>query len=423
MVKALRLCLALAALVGSNAATAQADDAMVAAALLTMQRHALFQPAIDDLSAAATAALTIKAPLPGRCNKPVADIQALIARINCASAALPADSQADARAYAIKAVARRFDRRNDLILPDDPLLHPVDPAASSDVGLVLEQDGLSIRVRRTLATSPARAAGISVGDQLTLLDGKPQQGRAVDAVASELVGPAGSRLVLGISGPVGKRSLTLTRVEPGPALNDFGSALKGRVLWIEMGELAEDAPDRIRAALAAAPGATGIVIDLRDNSGGALDTALAVAGLFLPTTATVADIIGHDPTDISRHKGSAAPDSPALRLPMAVLVNGGTASGAEIIAAALADNRRAQLVGTRSFGLGTVQTVLPISRDHYLRLTTHQVRRANGMFMVGARVEPECQPGPDWQATALLLASGAPCPPAQRALPALAQDD
>lgn len=421
MVRAARLCLALAALVGSNAASAQPDDTMVTAALLTMQRHALFQPRIDDLTAAATAALTIKAPLPARCNKPVADVQALIARITCATAAMPAESQADARLYAIKAVLRRFDRRNDLILPNNPLLHPVDPATGAGIGLVLEQDGPSIRVRRTLASSPARAAGISPGDHLTTLDGKAQEGRAVAAVAADLAGPAGSRLVLGLTGPAGMRSLSLTRVAPGPALNDFGSWQKGGVLWIEMGELAEDAPDRIRAALAAAP--TGIVIDLRDNSGGALDTALAVAGLFLPTTATVADIIGHDPTDISRHKGSAAPDSPAARVPMAVLVNGGTASGAEIIAAALADNRRARLVGSRTYGLGTIQSLIGISRDHYLRLTTHQVRRANGFYMVGARVEPSCQPGPDWQATALLLASGAPCPPAQTNVPAPSPKD
>lgn len=410
MVRRLGLALAALGLIGAAPAP---DGTMVMAAFTVARSNGLFQPDFAALASATRAGLALAAPVPPRCDKPLENEAQVRRMINCALDALSVEARPRAIAATIRTLIHRLDQRNDLVTPDDQALATTPPQAG--IGLRLTQSGDAVSIAGTLATSPARSAGVRPGQRLLAIDGQSVAGLALGDIVARLRGAAGSTVTLALADAA--PPLSLTRVAPGPALQAFASHLEGDVLWIEIGELAEETPGLVRAALAATPGAQGVVLDLRDNGGGLLDSAMAVAGLFLPPTAIVADILGRDPRDIVRYRGTAIAKSRATRLPLVVLINGGTASGAEIIAAALADNHRGQLIGSNSHGLGTIQSLIGIAPGHYLRLTTHQVRRANGLLLVGARVEPGCRPGPDEAALIALMARGAPCPPEHRALP------
>ena len=199
----------------------------------------------------------------------------------------------------------------------------------------------------------------------------PTAGKSVNASVARIVGPAGTRVHLQLrqTGVAGLIDLTLTRSKVSPPLtssrlvDDHGT----KVGYVSLSAFAQGAGQQVGRAVAGLQkrGAQRLIFDLRDNGGGLVDEAVKVASVFLPAGRVVVTTQGlHTAKDVLRTSGGRPTD-----LPLVVLVNGDTASASEIVAGALQDYRRATLIGTKTFGKGVVQTVLPLAGGASLKIT------------------------------------------------------
>jgi carboxyl-terminal processing protease len=225
-------------------------------------------------------------------------------------------------------------------------------------------------VTQVFPGSPAAAAGIRPGDVIVSIDGVPTAGTSVAADVARIVGPAGSHVRLDVrSARGGLTALTLTRrTITRPLVTSRLVADHGRkVGYVSLSAFARGAGQQVGRAVAGLQkqGAQALVFDLRDDGGGLVDEAVKVAGDFLPAGSVVVTTKGlHAPTTVLK-TGGASPTT----LPLVVLVNGNTASSSEIVTGALQDHRRATVIGTRTFGKGVVQTVLPLRGGASLKIT------------------------------------------------------
>jgi len=240
------------------------------------------------------------------------------------------------------------------------------------VGLeVIERNGF-VTVVSPIPGTPGARAGIRPGDQFFEIDGKPAKGMDVDAAVDLLRGKAGSEVPVkilrpGVDTPIPftlKRAVIKLRSVPFAIMLDEG------IGYVPLQVVRENSSAEIRAAVDSlrAEGLKGLVLDLRGNPGGLLDEGIAVSDLFLDPDAEVVETRGRAPDQNDTYRASheqAYPD-----LPVVVLVDGGSASAAEIIAGALQDHDRAAVVGGITFGKGSVQTLYRLSGGNVLRLTT-----------------------------------------------------
>lgn len=263
----------------------------------------------------------------------------------------------------------------------------------SGVGLELSAEDDAIQVIAPIDGGSAAAAGIRAGDVIISIDGVPVTSASLDSVIRRMRGPDGSEVRLGIErenvaepmefrlkrGRIALRSVRWQMAEP-----DIGYARISQFSDNTAGDLEEAV-----AALLAKHGGKpleGLVLDMRNNPGGVLDAAVAVADEFLDH-GTIVTASGR--TGESRFRMDATPGDELSGAPIVVLVNAGTASAAEIVAGALKDNHRAILVGRRTFGKGTVQTVIPLSGDRALKLTTSRYFTPSGLSIDHKGIEPD----------------------------------
>ncbi len=245
--------------------------------------------------------------------------------------------------------------------------------------------------------SPAAAAGVLAGDVLVSVGGTAVLGRGVDDVATLLQGPAGSKVSVVVDHLGAQRRVTMPRV-------DFTAAdlrierLKGSVMLIKISAFTRGVGRGVRAALAADPSTYrgGIVLDMRGDPGGLLAEAVEVASVFLdggPVVSydrrgygrTTLDALGHGDTTT----------------PLVVLVDGQTASAAEVVTAALQDRNRAVVVGSRTFGKGSVQEPTRLSDGSAIELTVGRYYTPDGRSIDGVGVLPDVLvPATDPPATA-----------------------
>ncbi len=212
-------------------------------------------------------------------------------------------------------------------------------------------------IRSTLPDSPARKAGLKPGDVLVKVDGKDVAGLSLEQVVDRVRGRAGTQVQLTIlrEGASGPRDITLTRAHLAvPAVTWHLLPGVPPIAHIVLHEFSDPAGDEMKQALEEAhrKGARGLLIDVRNNPGGLAEQAVAVTSEFLKPGETVfieQDAAGRQTKVPTEGKGGAAGD-----LPVIVLIDEGTASSAEIFAGALQDYKRAKLVGTRTYGTGTV---------------------------------------------------------------------
>jgi carboxyl-terminal processing protease len=265
--------------------------------------------------------------------------------------------------------------------------------AGVGVEIAFTESADAIVVIAPIVDGPAWQAGLAAGDRILSIDGQPVAGLGLRQVAEKLRGPAGTGLSLEVSSPItGKtRTLTLTR-QPLTVASIRGDRrlpdgqwdwwLEGesRIALIRLSRFGEQTSEEIREVLAtlqtaAAP--SGLVLDLRGNPGGLLEAAVAVCDLFLDEGTIVTTNDRRQPA-----AGLARQASPGDLLggaPLVVLIDNLTASAAEIVAACLQDHGRATIVGSRSYGKGSVQTLLPLAGDEAaVRLTTAEYRRPAG---------------------------------------------
>lgn len=248
-----------------------------------------------------------------------------------------------------------------------------------------------IKVVVPIDGTPAAQAGLRAGDLISHVDGTPIKGMPLIQAVFRMRGPTGTRvrltLVRGEGAAPQEVNLTRStvRLHPVQIKIDQDVAILRITTFNERTEPElEDAVARVRQSLGRKM--TGVVVDLRNNPGGLLDQAIAVADAFLEAR----DIVSVRGRKDGENRRYQAHGSDLLAgIPMVVLINGGSASASEIVAAALQDHHRALLFGTRSYGKGSVQTVSPLADDGALRLTTARYYRPAGTSVDCVGVHPD----------------------------------
>lgn len=259
------------------------------------------------------------------------------------------------------------------------------------IGIEVSTADRALRVVRPFRDSPAAAAGIQSGDLIAAIDGLPV-GNDLDTAMTRMRGPRGSVVKLAVvrAGSALPLEFTVERAQV-----DVHSVamvrLEGDFLYARIRAFSDTtAMDfaagiaRMRRDLGSKP--RGVIIDLRSNPGGVLESAVEVADQMLEEGVIVtAD--GRTPS--ARFTMSATPGEVLPGVPAVVLVNGATASAAEILAGALQDHHRAVLLGRRTFGKGSVQTVMPLSAGRAIKLTTSRYFTPSGRSIQGRGIEPD----------------------------------
>jgi len=264
----------------------------------------------------------------------------------------------------------------------------------SGLGLSVVMDDGAVKVVAPMRGSPAEAAGVKAGDYITHLDGKLIYGGDLDDAVAQMRGEAGTRIRLTIfrSGRDQPFDLTVTRGVI--SLEPVTWKLEKDIGVITVNEFSRDVGVNVNRAIAdlrrqAAGRLTGLVLDLRQNPGGSLDEAVALSDLFL----TKGDIVsqrGRNAQDNEYYRAETMfPGDAAKGLPVVVLIDAGSASASEIVAGALQDQHRAVIMGERSFGKGSVQSLFELDRAHAVKITTARYFTPSGRSVQEGGVEPD----------------------------------
>lgn len=260
----------------------------------------------------------------------------------------------------------------------------------SGVGVTLDPDGTGFRIATLCPHGPAEQAGIRLEDKLVAVNGVPTTGRSHDAVMEDLRGPVGSAVIVSIqrSGTAQPRELHLRRAHV--TLPSVTMARNGNIAVFRIASFNQATTQRLAEELAearrqAGGDLAGIVLDLRGDPGGLLDQAVSLADLFIHD-GPIASTTGRHPA--SHQSFAASGHAIAAQIPIAVLINGGSASSSEIVAAALQDRGRAVVIGSSSYGKGSVQTVLHLPNDGDLILTWAHLVTPSGYQLQSHGVVP-----------------------------------
>ncbi|HUZ73499.1 MAG TPA: S41 family peptidase [Stellaceae bacterium] len=256
---------------------------------------------------------------------------------------------------------------------------------------VTMQDGI-IKVVSPIDGTPAAKAGLKPGDLITEIDGTPVLGMSLNDAIERMRGPIGSAIKLTVRRQ-GRDPFVVTMRRAVVKIQSVKSELEGNDIgYIRISSFNEQADSGVKAAIKslkakAGKNLHGIVLDLRNNPGGLLDQAVAVANDFL-SQGEIVSTRGRHPEDAQRYDAQP-PGDITSGLPMVVLINGGSASASEIVAGALQDHHRAVLLGTRSFGKGSVQTIIQLPGHGAMRLTTARYYTPSGRSIQARGIEPD----------------------------------
>lgn len=264
-------------------------------------------------------------------------------------------------------------------------------AQQASVGLSLQKDDRGIIVFDAKASTPAARAGKKKGDRLITVDGTLVSDLTLDEVIKLLRGEASSSLELTfVDENENQRTIVLNReqIKPNPAII---AVREGDRLMVSIHSMPENLIDLLTQEVAAqSAGVRMLVLDLRGNTGGLLESAIDAADSFIGK-----GVIAKQMDKGGVHKTYKADRRAILSgVEMFVLVDGNTASGAELVAAALADNGRARVIGKQTAAVGMVRTVLFIDRERAAILTTQSLLRPNGMPIEKKGVIPDCEIDP-----------------------------
>jgi carboxyl-terminal processing protease len=253
---------------------------------------------------------------------------------------------------------------------------------------VTGEDGV-LKVIAPLDDTPAARAGIKAGDLITSVNGKTIEGLTLEEAVDKLRGPPNTQVSLTIKREGTDTPISLTLTREIIHMDVVKSRRFGDVGYIRLSVFNDETDRGLRAALAgfrkSGGKLGGLVIDLRNNPGGLLDQAVAVANDFLNSGEIVSTHGRHSDDD---HAWYAKPGDLTNGIPVVVLINDGSASASEIVAGALQDDHRAVLLGTRSFGKGSVQTLYPLDNGGAIRLTTARYYTPDGRSIQGEGVIP-----------------------------------
>ena len=256
---------------------------------------------------------------------------------------------------------------------------------------VTMEEGL-VRVVSPIDETPAALAGLEPGDFLTHLDGEPVLGLTLPEAVEKMRGRVGSKINLTVRRE-GREPFDVSITRDVIRIKSVRSRLEGKVGYVRISSFNEQTQENLVQAVddlmrEAGPELQGIVLDLRNNPGGLLSQAVGVTDAFLDKGEIVST---RSRRAEETQRFNARPGDLANDLPMVVLINGGSASASEIVAGALQDHRRAIILGTKSFGKGSVQTIIPLSGYGAIRLTTARYYTPAGRSIQAKGIEPDIE--------------------------------
>lgn len=263
--------------------------------------------------------------------------------------------------------------------------------AYGGLGLTVSMEDGAVKVITPTEDTPAFKAGIKAGDYITHLDGTLIYGGTLDEAVDQMRGKPGTSIKLTIVRPGRDKPFDITLTREIIELKPVKWEVKNKVGIININSFSKTTAESVRAAIMGVEKSLGgkplgYVVDLRSNPGGLLDQAVEVSDVFLERGEVVSQR-GRQKGDIERFY--ARPGDMAKGLPVVVLVDAGSASAAEIVAGAIQDHHRGVVMGERSFGKGSVQTLLPLTDTTALRLTTARYYTPSGRSVQEGGIEPD----------------------------------
>jgi carboxyl-terminal processing protease len=261
------------------------------------------------------------------------------------------------------------------------------------LGIEVTQENGFVKVVSPIDDTPAANAGVQAGDFITKVDGENTLGQTLDQAVETMRGPVGSEIVITVVREGVDEPFDITIVRDTIEIKAVRARTEGQTVVLRVSSftdktypnLAESLNKEIESA-GGIDAVEGVVIDLRNNPGGLLTQAIRVSDAFLEG-GEIVSTRGRGARDAQRY--NATPGDLAQGKPIVVLINGGSASASEIVAGALQDHSRAIIVGTTSFGKGSVQTIVPLSSEGAIRLTTARYYTPSGRSIQSLGVAPD----------------------------------
>lgn len=295
---------------------------------------------------------------------------------------------------AIDGMLTSLDPHSSYLSPDDAANMRVQTRGEfGGLGIEVTQEEGFVKVVSPIDGTPAAEAGIEAGDFITHVDGESMLGMTLDEAVERMRGPVGSEIKITVVREGEQEPFEVTIIRDTIELQAVRSRIQGDTVVLRITtfndkttpNLIEKLEEEVEK-LGGMDKVNGFVIDLRNNPGGLLTQAIRVSDAFLEK-GEIVSTRGRNPADGDRF--NATPGDLAQGKPIVVLINGGSASASEIVAGALQDHRRAIVVGTKSFGKGSVQTVMPLRGDSAMRLTTARYYTPSGRSIQALGVSPD----------------------------------
>ncbi len=258
------------------------------------------------------------------------------------------------------------------------------------IGVRLEEKDDEIVVKASMDGSPAKETGIQSGDVLVAVDGESVTGEEFEEIGQRIRGPEETYVDLTVLRDEEEREFIVERAELEVPVSSWRLIPGTDLAHLRLSSFSENSAEKLEGSIgeAQSAGAERFVLDLRDNPGGLVEQATEVGALFLPTGSGV--YIRKD-ADGSEEETTVPEDNEPLDAPLVVLVNEGSSSSAEIVAGALRDNDRAQVIGETTFGTGTVLSEYPLSDGSAILLGVAEWLTPNGDSIRGAGIEPDVE--------------------------------
>src|SRR5216684_4306072 len=259
------------------------------------------------------------------------------------------------------------------------------------LGIEVSMENGLVKVVSPIDDTPAAHAGLKPGDLITHIDNTPVQGLTLPEAVEKMRGLINTDITLTIRRE-GREPFDVKLTRANIKIQSVRTHLEGNTIgYVRITSFNEQTDVGLNNAMKnlkqqANNKLIGVVLDLRNNPGGLLDQAVAVSDAFLEK-GEIVSTRGRRPDDAQRY--NARPGDIAAGLPLAVLINGGSASASEIVAGALQDHHRAILIGTRSFGKGSVQTIIPLAGHGAMRLTTARYYTPSGRSIQAKGIDPD----------------------------------
>lgn len=295
---------------------------------------------------------------------------------------------------AIDGMLTSLDPHSSYLSPEDAEAMRVQTKGEfGGLGIEVTQEEGFVKVVSPMDGTPADEAGMEAGDFITHVDGESVLGLTLDKAVELMRGPVGSEIVITVVREGEAEPFDVSIIRDTIKLTAVRARTEGDTVVLRVttfndqttSALEEQLKEQVEAA-GGMDSVNGFVLDLRNNPGGLLTQAIQVSDAFLDE-GEIVSTRGRQPEDGERF--NATPGDLTGGKPMVVLINGGSASASEIVAGALQDHRRAVVVGTNSFGKGSVQTVMPVTADSAIRLTTARYYTPSGRSIQSLGIQPD----------------------------------